>query len=77
MDLSIPLGGLQKADQAFDSAASAITQSFNGNQGRQGDTAQLSDKVISLLSSKAAFKTNEKVAQVEDNLNQSTFSILA
>lgn len=83
MDLSIPLGGMQTADAAFDSAAQSITRAFSGgpptalgNAPNQGDTAELSDAVAGLLASKLNFMANEKAAIVEDNLTKSTISVL-
>ena len=83
MDLSIPLAGGQTADAAFDSAAQAITQAFNGGQptqlgnaSNQGDTVELSTAVAGLLKSKLDFIANEKVAIVENSTTRSALSVL-
>ena len=79
MDLSIPVGGIQTASAAFDSAARSIAQAFNGNSTPSsggGDSVDLSTAVAGLLASKTAFLANEQVALVEDSLTRTSFSVL-
>lgn len=84
MDLSIALSGIQSADASFDSAARALVQAVNGTPStsaspapaRQGDSADLSTDVVSLLHSQLSFSANIATEIGESSLNQSTFSIL-
>lgn len=81
MDLSMPLTGMQNAETAFETAASGITQAFSGySQPPSGttpaDSVDLSTQVVNLLNSKNEFSANVHVAALENDLNQSTFSIL-
>ncbi|HEY3940832.1 MAG TPA: hypothetical protein VGL97_25620 [Bryobacteraceae bacterium] len=83
MDLSTPLAGLRNADTSFESSAAAIVQAFNGTTvggssaaSGQSDRVDLSTDVAGLLKSHLDFEANAKVANLEDGLTKSTFSIL-
>jgi len=84
MDFSTPTAGMQSASAAFDSAANAITQAFSNSASdplsagsTMGDSVDLSTAVAALLKSNLDFTANIKMAIVENQMNQSTFSILA
>jgi len=76
MDLSIPLGGIQNAEAAFDSNARSIIQDSVGVASPHGDSVDLSTAVVGLLSSNLSFMANVKVAGIEDNLTQNEISLL-
>ena len=82
MNLSIPVEGMQQAENSFNSSASSITKAFQGNNtapgggATSGDTVDLSTAVTGLITSKQEFLANVKVAQVEDNLTKSLFSLM-
>jgi len=76
MDLSIPLGGIQNAEAAFDSNARSIVQDSVGVASPHGDSVDLSTAVVGLLASSLSFTANVKAASVEDNLTQNQFSLL-
>jgi hypothetical protein len=83
MDLSIPLAGLRSADANFDTSAAAIVQGFSGATvggssaaAAQSDRVDLSTGLAGLLNSRLAFEANVKVAEAENSLNKSTFSLL-
>jgi hypothetical protein len=86
MDFSIALAGIQSASAHFDAAATALVQTANSGYAPPGstaaapttitgDSADLSTAVVSLLNAQRSFSANIATAIVEDNLNQSTFSI--
>jgi flagellar hook protein FlgE len=82
MDLSIPVNGMQQAEGAFNSSATSIMRAFQGSTTTggsaptSGDTVDLSTAVTGLVTSKQDFQANVKVAQVEDSLTKSLFSLL-
>jgi hypothetical protein len=83
MDLSTPLAGLRNADASFETSAAAIVQAFNGATvggssaaAGQSDRVDLSTDVVGLLKSHLDFEANLRVADVENGLNKSTFSVL-
>ncbi len=76
MDLSIPLGGIQEADSAFNSAATSISQNSLSQPAGRGDSVDLSTAVVNLLQAKLSFIANVKVAGVEDNLTRNEINLL-
>ena len=82
MDFSIPLGGMQAESTAFDAAARGIAHSFlpGSNSGTSHSTAadslDLSASTVALLQAKVGFEANARLATVEDEMEQSTFSTL-
>lgn len=82
MYLSTPLAGLRSADASFNTSAAAIVQAFNGatvggsGAAGQSDRVDLSTDVAGLLKSHLDFEANVQVADVENSLNKSTFSVL-
>lgn len=84
MDLSIPLGGMQAESTALDAAALGIVHSFlpgsNSSAGTSHSTAadslDLSASAVALLEAKVGVKANSRLATVEGEMEQSTFSIL-
>ena len=84
MDFSIPLGGMQAESTAFDAAAHRIAHSvLSGSNSSAGtshstaaDSLDLSASAVALLQAKVGFEANARVATVESEMEQSTFSIL-
>ena len=84
MDFSIPLGGMQVESTAFDAATRGIAHSFlPGSEGSAGsshsmaaDSLDQSRSEVALLQAKVGFEANARLATVEDEAEQSTFSIL-
>jgi flagellar hook protein FlgE len=83
MNLYIPVEGIRQAEASFNSSAASITRAFQGNTtanssgSPSNDTVDLSSAVTGVITAKQDFLANVKVAQVEDNLTQSSFSLLA
>jgi len=73
------LAGIEKASASFDSAATSLLQAANGASPSAtvpGDRVDLSQAVVSLLSSERTFSANIAAEIVESNLTKSTFSVL-
>jgi flagellar hook protein FlgE len=83
MNLSIPVEGIRQAENSFSSSAASITRAFQANTSANSsgspssDTVDLSSAVTGLISAKQDFLANVHVAQVDDNLTRSSFSLLA
>ena len=81
MDLSIPAAGMQSASAAFETAANSLTQVFQNPTNplpagsTVGDSVELSTSVASLLKSNLDFTANVKMEIVENQMQQSTFSV--
>jgi hypothetical protein len=84
MDFSIPLGGMQAESTAFDAAARGIVHSLlPGSSSSVGtshstaaDSLDLSASAVALLQAKVGFEANARLATLEGEMEQSTFSIL-
>ena len=83
MNLAIPAIGMQAASSDFEKAANGISKAFTGAgsnllsvRSDTADSADLSTSVVSLLEAKNNFAANVKTAQVENEIIQSTFSII-
>ena len=74
IDFSVPLGGMQRAEDRVNSAAQRIASApFQP----PGDSADLSTEAVGLLDARNAFAANVKVAHVADEMARSTLDILA
>jgi hypothetical protein len=83
MNFAIPAAGMQSASAAFESAANGLNQAFQ-NAGNPltsgstiGDSVDLSAQMVSLLKSNLDFTANVKVEMVDNQMTQSTFSMIA
>jgi hypothetical protein len=83
MDMSIPAAGLQSASAALEAAANGLNQVFqNGFNpltagSTMGDSVDLSTQVVSLMKSNLDFEANVKLELIDNQINQSTFSLIA
>jgi hypothetical protein len=83
MSFSIPAAGMQNADAAFESAANGLTQALQNSSNpltagsTMGDSFDISTQVASLAKSNLDFAANIKMELVENQMQQSTFSVLA
>ena len=75
MDLSIPLAGLQAQSAAFDTAARGIVRS-SGNSISVADGLDLSGSAIAMLQAKVGFEADVRTADVEQEMDKSTLSML-
>ena len=66
---------MQAASSDFEKAAGGISRAFT-TRSNTADSADLSTSVVSLLEAKDNFAANAKTARVEDEIIQSTFSII-
>ena len=82
MNFSIPAAGMQSASAAFEAAANGINQAFAGgsnpltNGSTLGDSVSLSTQVASLAKSSLDFQANVKMEIVDNEMSQSTFSMV-
>jgi flagellar basal body rod protein FlgC len=83
MNLSIPAAGMQAASQAFEAAATNISRAFSSAMSNPlsagsttADYVDISASIVALLKSNLDFDANVKVEIVENEMNQSTFSIM-
>jgi len=82
MNSSIAAGGIQSASDAFESAANGMNQAFQSatNPLTAGstlpDSVSLSTQVASLAKSSLDFQANVKMEIVDNEMSQSTFSIV-
>ena len=82
MDFSIPAAGMQSASAAFEAAANGINQAFTGASNpltkgsTLGDSVSLSTQVASLAKSSLDFQANVKMEIVDNEMSQSTFSMV-
>jgi flagellar hook protein FlgE len=77
MDISaIALQGLDGAQGRFESAASKLS-SATLPVSATGDTTDLSQSTVDLLSAKNDFEGNLKVVQVADEMERTTIDMLA
>ncbi|HTS28106.1 MAG TPA: hypothetical protein VMH81_19670 [Bryobacteraceae bacterium] len=73
---SIALQGLNQAQAQFDKAGKQLAfQGENSTQG--GDTAQLSDAAVSLLSGKNTYQAGLKLAKAADEMEREAVNLLA
>jgi hypothetical protein len=70
IDFSAPLSGMAQAETSVNQIATRLTQPAN-------DTVDLSAEMVALMQSRNDFAINLKLAQTEDQITQSAFSILA
>ncbi len=72
---------MQSASAAFETAANSFTQVFQNSTNpltagsTMGDSVDLSTSVASLLKSNLDFTANVKMEMVENQMQQSTFSV--
>jgi hypothetical protein len=82
MNFSIPATGMQSASAAFEAAANGLNQVFQNASNpltagsTMSDSIDLSTQMVSLLKSNLDFTANVKMAEVENQMNQNTFSIV-
>jgi hypothetical protein len=83
MNFSIPAAGIQSAGAAFETAANGLAQAFTNPYNPLtagstiGDSVDLSGQVAALAKSSLDFAANVKMEIVENEMRQSTFSMLA
>ena len=70
------LGGLQQADDQVNRTASQLARS-PFSTGAPQDQVSLSDAAVSLLAAKSSFNANLDSIKVADEMQKSTFSMLA
>jgi len=74
IDFSAPLAGISSAETSLDRAASNIARAgFAG----AGDTVDLSAEMVALIEARINVAANVRVAQAEDQVNQSLVNLLA
>jgi flagellar basal body rod protein FlgG len=72
IDLQTPLEGMNRASASVDRAATRIAAApFPG-----GDSVDLSNEMVALMTGQNSFEANVKVAQTEDQMTRSALSIL-
>jgi len=72
------LDGMQSAETQLDTAATRIASyPFAVPPANSGDTVDLSTDMVTLLQARDNFAADTKVAQVADEIQQSTISMLA
>ena len=70
-DLSIPLGGMTRAAERVDSAASRIARATLPNDGSPpSDVVELSPAMVALLDARNDYLANIKSAKTVDETNQ-------
>jgi len=76
IDFSTPLAGMHNAESRLDVTASRIARGpFQASQ-QPADTVDLSTDMVNLMQERNDFETNIKVAQTEDEMLQSTLSLM-
>lgn len=66
IDFSAPLAGMNSASQTVDRVAQKVAAGS-----LQGDTVDLSQEAVSLMSAKNDFQANAKVLETVDEMNKS------
>jgi flagellar hook-associated protein FlgK len=78
MDLSISLGGMQRASASVDQAARRIASSTTpAAASPPADIVDLSAEMVALMQAKNAFTANANVARATSDMEQSLLNILA
>jgi len=83
IDFSSPLAGLERAAAAVDQTAKRLaggsTPPTKGTQSSAApeDRVDLSSEIVALIGARNSFKANAQAFRVEDELSQSTISLLA
>ena len=75
MDFSIPLQGLDRAEQQFNPAATRIAKT--PLPGDPVDMVDLSAEVVSLMEAKNNFAANARLIHAADELTRSLLDVLA
>jgi hypothetical protein len=82
MNFSIAAAGMQNASAAFESAANGLNQAFQSASNpltagsTMADSVSLSTTMASLLKSNLDFTANVKMELVDNEMSQSTMSIV-
>lgn len=82
MDFSIPAAGMQNASAAFEAAANGLNQVFQNASNpltrgsTMGDSVDLSTTMAALLKSNLDFTANVNMELIDNQMTQSTFSLV-
>ncbi len=70
---SIALAGLQNAQDRFNTAASGVVRASSGS----GDTVDLSQQAVNMLTAKSEFGASIRMVQVADEMQKTALNLLA
>lgn len=77
IDLSVPLQGMQRAEQALERTAVQLASLPLGAEGSGVDTVDLSQSMVALLEARNLMEINVKAMQTAQEMTEHTLDILA
>ena len=78
IDFTIPVEGIRRAENSFNTAAAKIAQApLASTDQAGGDTVDLSSEMVALMQSRSQFAANLQTLQVGDRMARATLDILA